>query len=150
VGGPFVNGEIGEAADRAWKAKLRVFMKKNGVRVPIFTFSDEQLLETFKTMASRVPDKAAFYEEASETLRTMGQEAPEFVYDFGDLQGIAVSGDSARGWVVWNRDHVYENGVKKVSGTVRLLRKFRKLDGRWFNDNETWDYTHFDPEEVKK
>lgn len=123
--------------------------KKNGVKVPILFFSNEQLLDTFKTMASRVPDMAAFYEEASECLRPIGREAPELEYDMGDLQGIAVSGDSARGWVVWNRDHVYENGVKKVSGTVRLLRRFRKLDGRWFNDSETCDYKYFDPQDVK-
>jgi hypothetical protein len=149
MGGPFDGLGLGMAAKGAGEARFRAFMKQNGVKAPRFTFDDEQLIETIKTMASRVPDKAAFYEGASETLRTMGLEAPELIYDFGDLQGIAESGDSARGWVVWNRYHVYENGVKKVTGTVRLLRKFRRLDGRWFNDSEAWDYTDFDPKDVQ-
>jgi hypothetical protein len=117
---------------------------------PAPEFDDELLLKTIKTVASRVTDKAAFYEEVSEILHVRGQEAPELIYDFGDLQGIAVSGDSARGWIVWNRHHVYEAGVKKVSGSEHLLRKFRRLDGRWFNDSETWDYTRFDPKEVQR
>lgn len=117
---------------------------------PAPELDDELLLKTIKTVASRVTNKAAFYEEVSEILRSRGQEAPELIYDFGDLQGIAVSGDSARGWIVWNRHHVYEAGVKKVSGSERLLRKFRRLDGRWFNDSETWDYAQFDPKKPKK
>ena len=84
-------------------------------------------------MASRVADKAAFYEEVSEIIRPRGQEAPESTHDFGELQGVAVSGDSASGWVVWSR--------KEGRRIVRLLRKFRRVDGRWFNDDETWDYT---------
>ena len=31
---------------------------------------------------------------------------------------------------------------QRAPGSVRLLRKFRRVDGRWFNDSETWDYTH--------
>jgi hypothetical protein len=114
-------------------------MKKHGLISPMVAFDIEKLA-----------DKAAFYEEANEIQHLGGQEAPDFIYDFVDLQWVEVSGDSARGWIVWNRDHVYENGVKKVSKSVCLLRKFRRVDGRWFNDSETWDYTDFDPKEVQR
>jgi hypothetical protein len=127
-------------ASIAQKARFAAFMKKNGVRTSIFAPGGGDI----ETMASRVPDKAAFYEQASEIIETGGMEAPDFIYDFGDLQGVEVSGDAARGWVVWNRDHVYENGVKKVTRSVRLLRKFRRVGGRWFNDSRIWDYTEFD------
>jgi hypothetical protein len=133
-------------ASIAQKARFAAFMKKNGVSTSIFASGGGDI----ETMATRVPDRASFYEEASEIIMTGGMEAPDFIYDFGDLQGVEVSGDAARGWVVWNRDHVYENGVKKVTGTVRVLRKFRKLDGRWFNDSKTWDYTEFDSANSKQ
>jgi hypothetical protein len=148
--GPFVNRELGAAAEHAMETKLRLFMKKNGVKKPLIFFGDEQIRKMFETLASH---KAAFYEGAYEGMMPVGRESPESEYDMGDLQGVEVSGDTARGWVVWDRDYDYENGVRKTKKgpkTVRLLRKFRKLDGRWFNDNVTWDYTHFDPEEVKK
>jgi hypothetical protein len=127
-------------AKMAQKARFTAFMKKNGVSNSIFGSGGGDI----EGMASRVPDKAAFYEEASEYIRTGGMEAPDFIYDFGDLQGVEVSGDAARGWVVWNRDHVYENGVKKVTRSVRLLRKFRRVGGRWFNNSRICDYTEFD------
>lgn len=126
-------------ASIAQKARFAAFMKQHGVRTSIFASGGGDI----ETMASRVPDKAAFYEQASEIIETGGMEAPDFIYDFGDLQGVEVSGDAARGWVVWNRDHVYENGVKKVTRSVRLLRKFRRVGGRWFNDSRVWDYSEF-------
>jgi hypothetical protein len=146
VGWWFYQGDMLGGSDLEWpakmaqKARFTAFMKKNGVSNSIFGSGGGDI----EGMASRVPDKAAFYEQASEIIETGGIEAPDFIYDFGDLQGVEVSGDAARGWVVWNRDHVYENGVKKVTGSVRLLRKFRRVGGRWFNDSETWDYTELD------
>ncbi len=138
--------ELEYPANAAQKTRFTAYMKKNGVNLSIFAPGDQ----SFEAIASRVADKASFYEEASEIIRTGGMEAPDFMYDFGDLQEIEASGDAARGWVLWNRHHVYQDGVKKVTGTVRVLRKFRKLDGRWFNDSKTWDYTEFDPANAKQ
>ncbi len=135
------DSELDQAANIVQKAKRSATMKKYRVVMPLFTLNAHMAA---KAKARMVADKAAFYEEVSEILRSAGQEAPESIYDIGDLQGIEISGKTATGWVVWNRDHVYENGVKKITRTVRLLRKFRRVDGRWFNDSQTWDYTEFD------
>ncbi|HEV3164934.1 MAG TPA: hypothetical protein VGZ22_12970, partial [Isosphaeraceae bacterium] len=102
--GPFDGDKLGEAERRAGNAKLRATMKKHGLEISNFSFGilfDEEKFIT--TRATRVADKAAFYEEVSEIIRPRGKEAPELIHDFGDLQGIAVSGDSASGWVVWSR-----------------------------------------------
>ncbi|WP_165223794.1 hypothetical protein [Aquisphaera insulae] len=116
------------------KARLSAAMKKHGLELTNFSFGLVFNQEKFiKTMASRVADRAAFYAEASELIRPVGKESPESIHDFGDLQGVVESGDSASGWIVWT--------FKNSTRSARLLRKFRKVDGRWLNDSETWDYT---------
>ena len=107
---------------------------------PLPELDDELFAKATETMMSRVTIKAAFYEEASEIIRSTGDEAPNWVSDSEDLRGVAVSGDSARGWVVWNF---------RGREPTRLLQTFRRLDGRWYNDNETWDLTYFEPEAVR-
>ena len=45
-----------------------------------------------EAMASRVPNKAAFYEQASEIIETGGMEAPDFIYDFETFRGSRCPG----------------------------------------------------------
>ncbi len=116
---------------------------------PLPELDDELFGKTIKTMTARVTNQAVFYEEASEIIRNKDEQDPEPTYDFSDLQGVAVSGDSARGWIEWTIVR-FVAGVKKASQPTRLLRSFRRLDGRWYNDSLTEDFTSFDPKEVRR
>jgi len=101
----------------------------------------------FKIMMSRITDKAAFHEEASELFKPKtkdkDKDKPGDADVFGDLKGLIVTGDSAKGWIVWSRSQMV-NGTRDVWPPVRVLRKFRRLDGRWYNDDLSEDRTHFD------
>jgi hypothetical protein len=103
----------------------------------------------FKIMEARLTDKAGFYEEASEifTPKPKTKDKPGDADAFGDLKGLIVTGDSAKGWIVWNRSQMV-NGTRDVWPAVRVLRKFRRLDGRWYNDDASEDRTRFDAAEA--
>lgn len=137
------------------------FLKENPEAVDEFIFlpgekpnapvPEPDLELFFKIMEARITDKAAFFEEASEIFepkpkpKTRDKPGDENV--FGDLKGLIVTGDSAQGWIVWNRSQMV-NGTRDVWPPVRLLRKFRKLDGRWYNDDLPGDRTRFDAAEA--
>jgi hypothetical protein len=96
-----------------------------------------------RVILSQLVDKAGFYEEAMELIKPRvvvpGQE--DFV--FGDLQGVTVSGDTARGWVDC-RSEIRVNGVREAIKPGRVLCRFRRMNGRWYNDNREGDLTRYD------
>ncbi len=103
---------------------------------------------TAKVISSQLIDKAGLYEEAMEFLtpKVKDPKGGDSVFGdfvFGDLQGVTVSGDTARGWVLWTQ-YVGVNGVKKANKPVQVLRRFRRLNGRWYNDNREDDLTRYD------
>jgi hypothetical protein len=113
--------------------------------------TDRELMEKVisSVIFSQLIDRAGLYEEASEflTAKVKYPEGDDYVlggnHVFGDLQGVTVSGDTARGWV--DRTHYVDvNGVKKASKPERVLRRFRRLNGRWYNDNREDDQTRYD------
>lgn len=93
-----------------------------------------------------VADKAGFYEEASEIFTPRAKDESGYVDVFGNLKGVTVAGDSAKGWIRWSRS-VMRNGTRDVWKPVRVLRKFRRLDGRWYNDSPWEDLTDYDQDE---
>jgi hypothetical protein len=107
---------------------------------------DDGLLE--EVIPNLVTDRSAFYEAASEILTPRIKRKSGYDDVFGDLQGLTVDGDTAKGWVVWSRSRM-ENGTRDVWEPVRVLRKFRRLDGRWYNDDPSNDLTRFDEAEAK-
>jgi hypothetical protein len=96
-----------------------------------------------RVILSQLIDKAGFYEEAMELLKPRVVEPGEEDHAFGDLQGVTVSGDTARGWVVCHSE-IHMNGVLEPIKPGRVLCCFRRLDGRWFNDNREADLTRYD------
>ena len=120
----------------------RVTVPRAGEKpVPDLPESDMEL--EAKVILSQVIDKAGLYEEATEfsTPKVMDPEWEDDI--FGDLQGVTVSGDTARGWVVWT-GYVHVDGVKKANKPERALRRFRRLNGGWYNDNREGDHTRYD------
>jgi hypothetical protein len=107
---------------------------------------DDELLEN--VIPTLVTDRSAFYEAASEIFTPKVKRKSGYDDDFGNLKGLKVSGDTAKGWIVWSRSRM-ENGTRDVWEPVRVLRKFRRLDGRWYNDYTSDDLTHFDDAEAK-
>jgi hypothetical protein len=105
---------------------------------------DDELLDM--VIPTLITDRSAFYEAASEifTPKTKGKSGDDDV--FGNLKGLRVTGDTAKGWIAWSRSHV-EKGTRDVYEPVRVLRKFRRLGGRWYND-DTGDLAHFDDAEA--
>jgi hypothetical protein len=96
-----------------------------------------------RVILSQLIDKAGFYEEAMELLKPKVEQPGEEDYVFGDLQGVTVSGDTARGWVVCH-SHIHINGVRELVKPGRVLCRFRRLNGRWYNDNREGDLTRYD------
>jgi len=96
-----------------------------------------------KVILSQLVDKAGFYEEAMDLLKPKVVEPGEEDYVFGDLQGVTVSGDTARGWVVCHSD-IRMNGERGAFKPGRVLCRFRRLNGRWYNDNREGDLTRYD------
>lgn len=96
-----------------------------------------------KVILSQIIDKAGLYEEAMELLkpRVVDPESPDYV--FGDLQGVSVSGDTARGWVVCNSE-IHIGGAREAFKPGRVLCRFRRINGRWYNDNREGDLTRYD------
>jgi hypothetical protein len=96
-----------------------------------------------RVILSQLIDKAGFYEEAMDlakpTVVAPGQED----YVFGDLQGVTVSGDTARGWVVCHSE-IHVNGVREAIKPGRVICRFRRMNGRWYNDNREGDLTRYD------
>ncbi len=89
-------------------------------------------------MTSRVANKSEFYKEAKEIIiMSRGKGTPESIPKIGDLQGAVVSGNSAKGWAVVTYK-VSRDGVNKVSESKRLLRTFRRLDGRWYSVDSSY------------
>ena len=108
---------------------------------------DEELVE--KVVYSLLIDRAGLYEEAMEFLTSKVKHPGGGDYllggndVFGDLQGVTVSGDTARGWVVLTR-FLGVSGVKKAMKPERVLRRFRRVNGRWYNDSREDDTTRYD------
>lgn len=95
-----------------------------------------------RVILSQLIDKAGFYEEAMELIKPKVVFPGQEDYVFGDLQGVTVSGDTARGWVVCHSD-IHINGVKEAIKPGRVLCRFRRLNGRWYNDNREGDLTRY-------
>jgi hypothetical protein len=96
-----------------------------------------------RVILSQLVDKAGFYEEAMELLKPKVVAPGQEDYVFGDLQGVTVSGDTARGWVVC-RSEIRVNGVREAIKPGRVLCRFRRMNGRWYNDNREGDLTRYD------
>lgn len=109
-----------------------------------------------KVALQLVANKAAFYEEAMELLTpergrplnatVLGQRSKAtsiLAPDYGDLQGLKITGDLATGWVTMTSYHL-SGGVKVADPPQRLLRSFRRLNGRWYLDNLKGDFQPFE------
>lgn len=96
-----------------------------------------------RVILSQLVDKAGFYEEAMELIKPRVVAPGQEDYVFGDLQGVTVSGDTARGWVVC-RSEIRVNGVREAIKPGRVLCRFRRMNGRWYNDNREGDLTRYD------
>jgi hypothetical protein len=95
-----------------------------------------------RVILSQLIDKAGLYEEAMELLKPKVVVPGQEDYVFGDLQGVTVSGDTARGWVVCNSD-IHIGGVREPYKPGQVLCRFRRLNGRWYNDNREGDLTPY-------
>jgi hypothetical protein len=155
-----IDGPGGTARD-AGVAKLRAIMKKHGVDLekvrveyvrrhhdtPSLNLdaTSEEFERVLKITAPMVTNKAEFYEEATELLTRKVKD--DLDPDYGDLQGLTVSGDSARGWVLKTTYCVVGSSsgqpLRKVAGTYRLERCFRRIDGRWYVDKVENESKHF-------
>lgn len=96
-----------------------------------------------RVILSQVVDKAGLYEESMDLIRPRAVLPGQEDYVFGDLQGVTVSGDTARGWVVCHSE-IHVNGNREAIKPGRVLCLFRKLNGRWYNDNREGDLTRYD------
>ena len=96
-----------------------------------------------RVILSQLIDKAGFYEEAMDLVKPTIVAAGQEDYIFGDLQGVTVSGDTARGWVVCHSE-IPVNGNREAIKPGRVLCRFRRMNGRWYNDNREGDLTRYD------
>ncbi len=96
-----------------------------------------------RVIPSQLGDEAGFYEEAMELIKPRVVAPGQEDYVFGDLQGVTASGDTARGWVVC-RSEIRVNGVREAIKPGRVLCRFRRMNGRWYNDNREGDLTRYD------
>ena len=56
-----------------------------------------------------VTDKAAFYDEVKEFMTPKVpkiKDPLDLTYDYGDLEGLIESGNTAKGWVAWTMYHL--------------------------------------------
>ena len=113
---------------------------------------DQVLLS--KVALKMVTDKAAFCEEVKEFMTPKVPKVKDpldLAYDYGDLEGLIESGNTAKGWVAGTMYHLQgqpgKPDVKVADPPQRLLRCFRKLNGRWYNDTEKGD---FQPRDEKR
>ena len=83
-----------------------------------------------KVVLRMVTDKIGFYEEACEAIRPKVKDI--LTPDYGDLEGLKVSGDRATGWVAVTRYHLGGN-TKEAEAPVRVECCFRKVNGKWYN-----------------
>jgi hypothetical protein len=85
-----------------------------------------------KVVLRLVTDKAGFCEEAQEAItpKVRGRLAP----DYGDLEAITVSRESATGWLTVTYYSLSAKGGLETRNSYheRVPVPFRKLNGRWY------------------
>jgi hypothetical protein len=96
-----------------------------------------------RVILSQLVDKAGFYEEAMELLKPKVVAPGQEDYVFGDLQGVTVSGDTARGWVVCLSE-IHVDGVREAIKPGPVLCRSRRMNSRWYNDTREGDLTRYD------
>lgn len=96
-----------------------------------------------RVILSQFVDKAGFYEESMELIKPKVVAPGQEDYVFGDLQGVTISGDTARGWVVCHSE-IHMNGNREAIKPGRVNCRFRRMDGRWYNDNREGDLERYD------
>jgi hypothetical protein len=96
-----------------------------------------------RVILSQFVDKAGFYEEAMELIKPRVVAPGQEDYVFGDLQGVTATGDTARGWVVCQSE-IHVNGDREAIKPGRVLCRFRRMNGRWYNDNREGDLERYD------
>jgi hypothetical protein len=159
--GPIDGPGESDSQRKAGVARLRAITKKHGVdlekvRVEYVrrhhdtpSVNLDATLDEFERMsriaAAKVTNKAAFYEEATELFTRKVRD--DLDPDYGDLQGLTVSGDRARGWVLKTTYCLVGSSsgqpLRKLAGTYRLERCFRRIGGRWFVDKVENESKHF-------
>lgn len=95
-----------------------------------------------RVILSQIVDKAGFYEEAMDLVKPKVVAPGQEEYVFGDLEGVTVSGDKARGWVLCKSE--LKNNYNDPIRPGRILCRFIKINGRWYNDNREGDLERFD------
>ncbi len=96
-----------------------------------------------RVILSQIIDKAGFYEESTDLVKPRVVIPGQEDYAFGDLQGVTIAGDTAKGWVVCHTD-IHVSGLKDAIKPGRVLCRFRRLNGRWYNDNREGDLARYD------
>ncbi len=131
---------LGNAARDVAIARVRAMLKAHGLGIHKF---QAEYKKRGMVGEDKLVDKAGFHEEAMELIKPKVVAPGQEVFLFGDLQGVIVSGDTARGWFGC-RGEVRVEGVREAIKPGRVLRGFRRMNSRWYNDNREGDLTRYD------